>query len=150
MHSRWTRIAQSLRVAVVVGALVGAFVAAAPGAASASPRDRDGDHLRNRFERLASETSPTDKDTDDDGVKDPRDDEDCDGLTNRREQHAGTDPLDADSDGDGHEDGDEDGDRDGTDDEDENDHDGDDEDDPEDCEDEDDEDEGEVDDEDDD
>jgi hypothetical protein len=143
MNARWNRIAQVLRVGVVVGSLVGAFAVASPGAASASHRDRDGDHLRNRFERLASETSPTDKDTDNDGVNDPRDDEDCDGLINRAEQREGTDPLDADSDDDGDKDGDEDEDNDGVDDEDENDDDqGEDENDP-DCDDEDDDDQGE-------
>ena len=95
--------------------------------------DLDGDGLLNGREDSdgdgvvdEDETDPSDADTDDDGIddgiefnaSDPQDpcdpdagadvcDADRDGLTNREEQEAGTDPGDADSDADGFSDADE-------------------------------------------
>ena len=63
--------------------------------------DRDGDGLTNSFEVLRSQTDPLRRDTDGNGVEDGEEDPDRDSLTNRREQTAGTDPLNPDTDGDG-------------------------------------------------
>ena len=92
---------QKLRVAVVIGALATLLVAATPGGAAASGRDSDHDGLTNRFERLYSATDPRDKDSDNDGVRDGKENPDHDGLTNRMEQRLHTDPRDKDSDNDG-------------------------------------------------
>ena len=70
------------------------------------------DGLRNRFEQV-SHTDPRDEDSDDDGLIDAQDDEDCDGLDNADEQKAGTSPVRDDSDDDGIDDADEDSDDDG-------------------------------------
>ncbi|QLH80895.1 VWA domain-containing protein [Halosimplex pelagicum] len=89
--------------------------------------DADGDGLRDGFEVRKSGTSPVVNDTDGDGVPDPAEQLDADGLNNSREQALGThprlndtdfdglrddhelangtDPLDPDTDGDGVPDG---------------------------------------------
>jgi hypothetical protein len=75
--------------------------------------DRDGDGLRDAFERKHGVTSPRHGDTDGDGVIDAAEDNDWDQLSNLAEQRFGTDPGNADSDGDGRGDGAEDHDGDG-------------------------------------
>jgi hypothetical protein len=80
-------------------------------ALAASDADRDG--LRDAFERRWDVTHPRDRDTDGDGVLDPAEDHDGDGLSALGEQRYGTDPTDRDTDGDGRSDGREDKDRDG-------------------------------------
>ena len=105
-------IAALLRAAVVIGALVGAL--AVPGAADARvSRDRDGDGLRNRFERLRTHSNPRVADSDHDGLRDGRENPDHDGLNNRQEQASHTDPHDGDTDGDGNHDENDDSDCDG-------------------------------------
>ncbi len=92
--------------------------------------DSDGDGLVDPFELKSTKTSPTDADSDDDGVPDGAEDHDGDGLNGTEEQSAwtdarspdtdrdglddgeeveryGTDPTDLDTDGDGVDDGDE-------------------------------------------
>jgi hypothetical protein len=79
----------------------------------AEARDRDGDGLRDAFETRWGVTSPDRRDSDHDGVVDPADDPDGDGLSNLGEQRYGTDPGNPDTDGDGIPDGLEDADGDG-------------------------------------
>lgn len=67
----------------------------------AAALDSDGDGLRDAFESKYGLTSVNDPDSDGDGVVDSAEDPDADGLGNRGEQRAGTDPSKADSDGDG-------------------------------------------------
>ena len=75
--------------------------------------DNDDDGLRNSFEQRGGVTSPTNPDSDNDGVVDSAEDNDGDRLGNKGEQKFGLDPNDRDSDGDGVPDGKEDYDRDG-------------------------------------
>jgi hypothetical protein len=83
------------------------------GAAVFAASDADGDGLRDAFERRWDVTRPGHRDTDGDGVLDPAEDHDGDGLSTLGEQRYGTDPTDRDTDGDGRPDGREDSDRDG-------------------------------------
>ncbi len=69
--------------------------------------DTDGDGLSNYVEIYRSETDPLCADSDEDGILDADEDEDCDGLTNLQELELGTELVDADSDNDGVSDGDE-------------------------------------------
>ena len=80
---------------------------------TASAADRDGDGLRDAFERKYGVTSPKWADSDRDGVIDSAEDNDWDRLSNLAEQRFGTDPGNPDTDGDGQRDGGEDHDRDG-------------------------------------
>ena len=80
---------------------------------AASAADRDGDGLRDAFERKHGVTSPKHRDTDGDGVVDSAEDNDWDRLSNLAEQRFGTDPGNVDSDDDGTRDGAEDHDGDG-------------------------------------
>jgi hypothetical protein len=75
--------------------------------------DSDGDGLHNSFETKYGVTSPTDPDTDGDGVVDSAEDLDNDRLGNLGEQRFGTDPSKWDTDGNGRSDGFEDHDGDG-------------------------------------
>jgi hypothetical protein len=75
--------------------------------------DRDGDGLRDAFERKYGVTSPKRDDSDRDGVVDGAEDGDWDRLSNLAEQRFGTDPGNPDTDGDGVRDGAEDHDGDG-------------------------------------
>ena len=76
--------------------------------------DRDGDGLRDAFERASDGLlDPDHRDTDRDGVIDSAEDSDGDRLGNLGEQRFRTLPGDSDSDGDGRPDGQEDLDRDG-------------------------------------
>jgi hypothetical protein len=75
--------------------------------------DRDEDGLRDRFEVRWSVTDPDRRDSDRDGIVDPAEDSDGDGLGNLGEQRFGTDPGTRDSDGDGLSDGNDDSDSDG-------------------------------------
>ena len=67
--------------------------------------DSDHDGLSNVFETTWSHTDPTRADTNHDGLLDPAEDPDGDGLSNLGEQRFHTDPLVADSDADGIPDG---------------------------------------------
>jgi hypothetical protein len=75
--------------------------------------DSDHDDLSNAFETTWSHTDPTRADTNGDGLLNPAEDPDGDGLSNLWEQRLGLDPLRRDSDGNGVPDGaeDPDGDR---------------------------------------
>lgn len=101
---RGRSLAAALIVAAIAMALVGAPVSAA---------DSDGDGLQDAFEERYGVTSPTERDTDGDGVVDSVEDDDGDGLGNLGEQRFNTDPGNPDTDGDGILDGDEDADGDG-------------------------------------
>ena len=81
---------------------------------TATAADRDGDGLRDAFERKHGVTSPKWADSDRDGVIDSAEDNDWDRLSNLGEQRFGTDPGNPDTDGDGKRDGGEDHDNDGT------------------------------------
>lgn len=105
MKARTTNLGHMLRVIVVVASLVGALAAVSPGTAMARSHDRDGDGLRNRWERLHSHTNPRVRDSNHNGIPDGREDPDHDGLKNKQEQRLHTDPLDADTDDDGARDG---------------------------------------------
>ncbi len=83
------------------------------GALPAAAADRDGDGLRDGFERRYGVTDPDRRDSDGDGVIDAAEDNDGDKLGNLGEQRFGTHPGKRDSDGDGRADGREDHDRDG-------------------------------------
>ncbi len=89
-----------------------ALLLLAPAAVTAA-RDRDGDGLRDAFEVRWGVSSPSDRDTDGDGIVDPAEDGDGDRLSDLGEQRFGTDPGARDSDADGRPDGSEDSDRDG-------------------------------------
>jgi hypothetical protein len=84
---------------------------------SAAAPDLDRDGLRDSWERRWGITSARDADSDDDGLLDPAEDPDGDGLSNLGEQRFRTSPTRADTDGDGisdwHEDSDRNGRRDG-------------------------------------
>jgi hypothetical protein len=97
-----------------VGSLATALLLLLATALPAGAADRDGDGLRDAFERRYGVTQPGRADSDRDGVVDPAEDIDGDGLGNLGEQRFGTDPGLADSDADGTADGAEDADRDGT------------------------------------
>ncbi|MFN8151254.1 MAG: hypothetical protein U0R24_09025 [Solirubrobacterales bacterium] len=81
-------------VLVVVGMLIAAFAIAAP----ASAKDRNHDNLPDRWEKRYDLSLK---------VKQGKRDQDSDGLNNRGEYAAGTNPREDDSDDDGSEDGDE-------------------------------------------
>lgn len=81
--------------------------------AAAGIHDTDDDGLRNSFERRHGVTSPTNPDTDGDGVVDSAEDNDGDRLGNKGEQKFGLHPGKRDTDGDGVPDGKEDDDKDG-------------------------------------
>ena len=89
-----------------------ALLLLAPAAVTAAS-DRDGDGLRDAFEVRWGVSSPSDRDTDGDGIVDPAEDGDGDRLSDLGEQRFGTDPGARDSDADGRPDGSEDSDRDG-------------------------------------
>jgi len=135
-----------LKLKTLVTAVVAAAMLAFAGTASASPSDRDGDKMPDRWEKrhgLSAKKSNAKADADRDGLSnrgefivksDPKDaftdadriddgdeDEDEDGLDNEDEEDLGTNLTDADSDDDGVEDGDEDKDGDSVDNEDEDD-----------------------------
>ena len=97
---------------IVSRTLVLLFVLLVP--ANALAADRDGDGLRDAFERKHGVTSPKWADSDRDGVIDSAEDNDWDRLSNLAEQRFKTDPGNPDTDGDGTPDGREDHDRDGT------------------------------------
>lgn len=97
----------------VVGIVVGLGLVLAP-AASTQAADRDGDGLRDRFERRRAFTDPDRVDSDFDGVVDSAEDLDGDRLSNLGEQRFSTNPRSRDSDHDGRADGYEDHDHDGT------------------------------------
>ena len=69
--------------------------------------DTDGDGLPDSIELLSLLLSPLSKDTDDNDVEDGYEDTDSDGLTNLNEYNLGTDIANPDTDGDGLSDGDE-------------------------------------------
>ncbi len=96
-----------LGVAMLSGLLLTA------GALPAAAADRDGDGLRDAFEKKWGVTDPGVRDSDHDGVLDSAEDDDGDRLGNLGEQRFGTNPGRRDSDGDGLADGREDHDRDG-------------------------------------
>ena len=75
--------------------------------------DRDGDGLRDGFEKKYGVTSFLERDSDGDGVVDSAEDNDGDRLSDLGEQRFRTDPGKRDTDGDGRLDGGEDADRDG-------------------------------------
>jgi hypothetical protein len=98
--------------AVVFALTLAVVLAGIVPVASARPRDRDNDGLRNRFELRVSKTNPKRKDTDSDGLKDGREvrrlktnprrkDTDSDGLKDRRELRLKTNPRRKDTDRDG-------------------------------------------------
>ncbi|MFC7079168.1 hypothetical protein [Halorussus caseinilyticus] len=62
--------------------------------------DTDGDRLQDGFELQFQALDPLDTDSDNDTVRDPAEDLDNDSLSNRREQTAGTNPVENDTDGD--------------------------------------------------
>ncbi|MFC7079153.1 hypothetical protein [Halorussus caseinilyticus] len=62
--------------------------------------DTDGDRLRDGFELQFSGIDPLSPDTDNDTVRDSAEDLDNDSLSNRREQTAGTNPVENDTDSD--------------------------------------------------
>jgi hypothetical protein len=105
--SRARRARFTLLAALAVGSI------AMPVSTAGASIDRDKDKLPDWFERQLSKTSQIRADTDGDGVKDPFEDHDADGLWNHRELGSGTHPWKADSDGDGLGDASEDADRDG-------------------------------------
>jgi hypothetical protein len=103
---------RSLLPSIASHALVALLVLLVPTSTLAA--DRDGDGLRDAFERKHGVTSPKWADSDRDGVIDSAEDNDWDGLSNLAEQRFKTDPGNPDTDGDGTRDGREDHDRDGT------------------------------------
>ncbi|MQN01158.1 MAG: VWA domain-containing protein [Lachnospiraceae bacterium] len=70
-------------------------------------KDTDGDGLTDYQEVVLVGTDPCKADTDNDGISDKDDDQDKDGLSNKKELKLKTDPTKADSDADGLSDGDE-------------------------------------------
>src|SRR4051794_2446965 len=82
-------------LAVVLAALAGILILALPAAASA--RDRNHDHISDRWEKHYNLSLK---------VNQARRNQDRDNLNNRQEFRAGTDPRDADTNDDGNEDGD--------------------------------------------
>jgi hypothetical protein len=84
-----------------------------PSVATSASHDRDGDGLRDSWERRWGVTSWRDADSDNDGVLDGAEDPDGDGLSNLGEQRFGTSPVNPDTDGDGISDWYEDSDRNG-------------------------------------
>ena len=95
-----------VKLGVLLAALLGLALIAMPGAAAAKAKDRNGDKIPDRWEKRHRLSLK---------VNQARKDQDQDGLRNRSEFQAGTDPRNADSDGDGVGDGDENGDKDGVD-----------------------------------
>ncbi len=116
------------RSAIRLAALTALAVAALPAAASASTGDRDHDGMPDRWEQrhhvrsadadpdrdrlvnafeFAAGTKPRDADSDDDRVRDPREDGDHDGLVNVVEARFDLDPKSDDTDDDGVEDAEE-------------------------------------------
>ncbi len=100
-----------LRRALIVTIL--AAMAATAVAMPVAAADRDHDGLRDAWEAKYGVTSPSNNDSDWDGVVDGAEDSDGDRLSNRAEQKFGTNPGVRDTDGDGRKDGAEDHDRDG-------------------------------------
>lgn len=98
-HAREAATLAALVLLLAAGPVVGA--------------DRDGDGLRDGFEKRYGVTSHLRADSDGDGVVDSAEDNDGDRLSNLGEQRFGTHPGRADSDRDGRGDGAEDADRDG-------------------------------------
>jgi hypothetical protein len=91
------------RPALLIGAALIVALIALPAAAAAGKRDRNHDRIPDRWEKRHNLSLKFDQ---------RRRDQDRDGLRNRSEWRADTNPHDADTDGDGVEDGDEDRDRD--------------------------------------
>ena len=87
-----------VRIALSMAALAAFLMAMAPPGAYAKPRDRNRDHISDHWEKKHGLSLR---------VNQARRDQDRDGLKNRAEYRAHTDPRDDDSDGDGIEDGDE-------------------------------------------
>ncbi len=100
-------VTQDVRRFVAVAGISLAFIVAqtAP-ALAATNSDRDG--LSNSIEKKITKTSPFDKDTDNDRIKDGSEDKDKDGVDNTNELKLRLALNDDDSDDDGVEDGDED------------------------------------------
>jgi hypothetical protein len=104
-------MARQGRVKLITGLLI-ALGAISSATAAAAP-DRDSDGLRDAWEQRWGITSDRDADTDGDGLLDPAEDHDADGLSNLGEQRFRTSPSRIDTDGDGLSDWREDSDRDG-------------------------------------
>jgi hypothetical protein len=92
---------------------VAALLLVAPVAPVATAADRDGDGLRDGWERRSGVSDPARRDSDDDGLIDAAEDPDGDMLSNLGEQLFGSHPDRLDSDRDGIPDGAEDDDQDG-------------------------------------
>ena len=109
---RQVLLATAAMVAVLtLASLPGMALAGSPGSQAVVDTDRDG--LADVFEDTWAITSPTDNDSDNDGLRDSAEDADNDGLSNLGEQRYGTSPTSKDTDGDGIRDGSEDSDGDG-------------------------------------
>ncbi len=108
MRGTGERIGRARRAGALVGValLVLARIPAPAIAVVATDTDRDG--LTDTFETTRSLTSPTNADTDGNGVRDDAEDPDRDWLTNLQEQTAGLHPRLRDTDGDRIPDGEED------------------------------------------
>lgn len=105
-------VKQDLRKFLSIDGVSLALIVGITSQAMAGPaRDSDRDGLSNKIEKRVTHTSPFDKDSDNDRIKD----EDQDGIDNTdelKDRNPGTDIDDEDTDNDGLEDGDEDDDED--------------------------------------
>ena len=105
-------VKQDLRKFLAIGGVSLALIVGMTSQAMAGPaRDSDRDGLSNKIEKRVTHTSPFDKDSDNDRIKDGNEDEDQDRIDNTNElkdRNPGTDINDEDTDNDGLEDGDED------------------------------------------
>ncbi len=121
-----------MRKAMFIAGAMAAVAVLLAASGSALAKDRNRDHISDRWEKkfhlslktdqankdqdrdkvdnlneFQEGTNPRDKDTDNDGVKDGREDGDHDGLNNQNEDRSANMPDDPDTDNDGVEDGDE-------------------------------------------